>query len=95
MSEANAVLCQTIQGRRLNAFVAVAMDVVGAEGVDGDQKNVRLGGIFLPLSYPKNSRGEPENYQYSSGLHAFQTSIISPCDRAWSAALLGYNFAIR
>ena len=57
MGEANAVFRQPVERRRLNVFVAVAVDVVGAEGVDGDQENVRLSGIFLRLSHPKDSRG--------------------------------------
>ena len=47
-SFASAVEC-----RRLNSFVAVAVDVVGAKGVDGDQKNVRPGGIFPCLVPPQ------------------------------------------
>ena len=82
MGETNAVFRQPVERRRLNVFVAVAVDVVGAEGVDGDQKNVGLRGSFLRRPVPKSGRGQPENDQYPSGLHAFQTSIISPCDRA-------------
>ena len=57
LGETNAVFCQTIERRRLNVFVAVAVDVVGAEGVDGDQENVRLSGLFLRLPSPESGRG--------------------------------------
>ncbi len=46
LGEANAVFRQPVERRRLNVFVAVAVDVVGAEGVDGDQKNVGLGRLL-------------------------------------------------
>ena len=64
-----------IERRRLNVFVAVAVNVVGAQGVDGDQENVGLGWLFLRLSCPERSGDQPANDQYPSGLHAFQTSI--------------------
>ena len=54
MSETNAVFRQPVERRRLNIFVAVAVDVVGAKGIDGDQKNVRPGGIFPCLSRPRS-----------------------------------------
>ena len=56
LGEANAVFCQSIERRRLNVFVAIAVDVVGAQGVDGDQENVRLSGFLLRLSRPKEQQ---------------------------------------
>ncbi len=53
MGETNAVFRQSVERRRLNVFVAVAVDVVGAEGVDGDQEDVWLSGLFLCLSRPE------------------------------------------
>ena len=47
LGKANAVFCQAVERRRLNGFVAVAVNVVGAQGVDGDQENVRPGGAFF------------------------------------------------
>ena len=57
MGETNAVFCQSIERRRLNVFVTVAVHVVGAQGVDGDQENFRLGGLFLRLPSPESGRG--------------------------------------
>ena len=56
LGEANAVFRQSIERRRLNVFVAVAVDVVGAKGVNGDQENVGLGCPFLRLSGPREKR---------------------------------------
>ncbi len=44
--EANTVLGQAIEGRCLNGLIAVAVDVVGAEGIDGDQKHVGMGHLL-------------------------------------------------
>ena len=38
--ESDAVFRQSIKRRRLYGFVTVAMDVIGAESVDGDQEYV-------------------------------------------------------
>src|ERR1700682_1861124 len=78
LREAYAVSCQSVECRRLNVFVAVAVNVVGAKGIDGDQENVGLGRLLLCLSYPDGGVQEAANYQYPGGLHAFQTSISPP-----------------
>ena len=39
--KAKAVLCQTVEGRRLDVLVAVAAHVVGTKCVNRHQKNVR------------------------------------------------------
>ncbi len=52
LGEANAVFRQSIEPRRLNVFIAITVNVVGAKGVNGDQENVGLGCPFLRLSGP-------------------------------------------
>lgn len=42
LAEADAVPGQAIEGRRLDGFVAVAVDVVGAERIDCDQEDFWL-----------------------------------------------------
>src|SRR5438093_12102167 len=44
LAKPNAVIGQAIERRRLNGLVTVAVDVVGAQRVNGDQKNFRLHG---------------------------------------------------
>ena len=51
LGETNAVFRQSIECRRLNVFVTIAVDVVGAEGVDGDQENVGMGCPFLRAAF--------------------------------------------
>lgn len=50
--EPDAVLSQMVDCRRFNIVVAIAMDVVGAERIYGDQKDVR-GWSFIPLSWSR------------------------------------------
>ncbi len=56
LGKANAVFRQCIERRGLNALVPVAVNVVGAKGVNGDQENVGLGCPFLRLSGPWQKR---------------------------------------
>lgn len=39
----HAVFGQSIQGRRGSVRVTIAVNVIGAEGIDGDQKDIRRG----------------------------------------------------
>jgi hypothetical protein len=50
--EPDAVLRQMVECGRFNIVVAIAMDVVGAERVYGDKKDVR-GWSLIPLSWPR------------------------------------------
>jgi len=44
--EANAVPGQTIQGRSANVSVAITMNVIGTQRIDGHQKDVRQMRLF-------------------------------------------------
>ena len=43
IGEPHAVFGQSIQGRRGSGRVAIAVNVIGAEGIDGDQKDIGRG----------------------------------------------------
>ena len=60
LSEANTVFCHCIERRSLNGFVAVAVNVVGAQRVDGDQENVGLSRLLLRLSCPQRGSNQQE-----------------------------------
>src|ERR1700674_759250 len=48
LREANSLLCQLIQRRSLDPVVPITMNVVRAQSVDGDQKNVPAGRLVRP-----------------------------------------------
>ena len=50
--EPDAVLRQMVQRGRFDIIVAITMDVVGAERIYGDQKDLR-DWSFIPLSWPR------------------------------------------
>jgi hypothetical protein len=46
LREAYALLCQCIQGRGFHVLIAVAVNVVRAQSVDGDKEDVRVRVLF-------------------------------------------------
>ena len=78
LGEANAIPGQAIERRRLDGFVAVAVDVVGAEGVDSDQKNFGMGCLILRLCSHESRAGSQPANQNPGRLHGVQTNIAIP-----------------
>ena len=71
LGEANAIFGKSVERRGLNRFVTVAMDVIGAESVDGDQENFGAEGfrlLFASVLYPEKRQTSRKTDQNSSSL---------------------------
>src|ERR1700674_1490766 len=71
LRKAKALFCQAVQGRRLDALIAVAAHMVGAKGIDGYQENVSGCCPFPLRSCSKTGdRSQPGKSHEPNALHA-------------------------
>ena len=56
LSEANSIFRQTVECRRVDIRVAIAVDVISSQSVDGDQENIRLSRFRLRESIRTQGR---------------------------------------